>query len=208
MAVDERIFETTAAVPYRAARQQIRNGDILLGHGRAMFSQLIQAATKSAWSHVAFIWRIEDIDRIIVLESVENHGVRAVSLNTKINGGSAGKPYNGKLVVARHRDFANLVSSDAMNRMTEHAIDRLGCPYDPGEVAGIAWRIMAGMLKIRLRPSTHRNNAYICSEYAAECYAAIGITIPWDQQGFIAPADFAADPKIEPVVVLDRDLPA
>lgn len=205
MAVDERIFRTTPAIPYHEARKDIRNGDILLGHGRAPFSRLIQSATKSAWSHVAFIWKLEDIDRVIVLESVESHGVRAISLNTKVNGGSAGHPYNGNLVVARHRDFAGLVNNAAMNRMTAHAVDRLGCPYDAGEVAGIAWRILAGMMRLHPRRSPRRNNAYICSEYAAECYAAIGITIPWDQKGFIAPADFAADPRVEAVAVLTRD---
>ena len=205
MAVDERIFETTPAVPYHTARKDIRNGDILLGHGQAPFSRLIQSATKSAWSHVAFIWKLEDIDRVIVLESVESHGVRAISLNTKINGGSAGRPYNGNLVVARHRDFAGLVNNTAMNRMTAQAVDRLGCPYDPGEVAGIALRILAGMTGLRPPPSSRPNNAYICSEYAAECYAAIGITIPWDQKGFIAPSDFAGDPKVDAVAVLATD---
>ena len=38
-------------------------------------------------------------------------------------------------------------------------------------------------------------NEFICSEYAARCFEAVGIEILWDGLGFIAPSDFAKDPK-------------
>ena len=202
MAVDDRIFQTSRAVAYSLARSQIRNGDILLGHGRALFSRAIQAATRSPWSHVAFIWKLDAIDRILVLESVETFGVRAISLSTKINGGSTGRPYRGDLLVARHRDFESLVDDAAMSRMTAFAVDRLGCRYDPGEVIQIAARIMAGSLRLPVENRHRAGNTYVCSEFAAECYQAIGIEIPWNRRGFISPADFAADPKVDPVMVL------
>ena len=44
-------------------------------------SQMIQAATDSIWSHVAFVVRLEVIDRIMVLESLEPVGVRTVPLS-------------------------------------------------------------------------------------------------------------------------------
>jgi hypothetical protein len=43
------------------------------------------------------------------------------------------------------------------------------------------------------------HNEFICSEYVAKCFDAVGITIQWDGLGFIAPADFALDPKIHAI---------
>ena len=40
---------------------------------------------------------------------------------------------------------------------------------------------------------------FICSEYVARCFDKIEIQIAWDGLGFIAPADFAKDPKIHAV---------
>lgn len=205
MPVDDTIFQRNPAVPYSQARGEIRNGDILLGHGRALISRAIQVATRSPWSHVGFIWKLEDIDRILVLESVETYGVRAIALNTRVNGGSTGKRYNGDLVVARHEDFAALVDDAAMNRMTAFAVDLLGCAYNPIEFTQIGLRLAAAALRLPVTGRLRHSNAYICSEYAAECYQAIGIEIAWDQKGFIAPAHFAKDPKINPVAVLKRD---
>jgi hypothetical protein len=42
-------------------------------------------------------------------------------------------------------------------------------------------------------------NAFICSEYAAKCFEAVGIEIEWDGRGFIAPADFANDPNVKAI---------
>jgi hypothetical protein len=208
MPVDGAIFRQGAGMPYQEARSLIRNGDILLGHGRAPFSRAIQAATGSPWSHVGFIWRLEEIDRIMVLESVESFGVRAISLNTKINGGSTGKPYNGHLVIARHEDFDTHVDAAAMSRMTAFAVDRLGCPYAPWEVMGIGMRILIGALRLRTFGPPKPNSAYVCAEYAHECYQQIGVHIPWDHRGFIAPVDFASNAKVHPVAVLRPDPPA
>jgi hypothetical protein len=40
---------------------------------------------------------------------------------------------------------------------------------------------------------------FICSEYVAKCLARVGIDIAWDGVGFIAPADFARDPKMRAI---------
>jgi hypothetical protein len=42
-------------------------------------------------------------------------------------------------------------------------------------------------------------NEFICSEYVARCFERVEIKIPWDGLGFIAPADFANDPKIKAI---------
>ena len=65
---------------YDKFRHQIASGDLLLCSGSGMFSRMIQASTKSVWSHVGFVMRLDSIDRIMVLESVEPLGVRTVPL--------------------------------------------------------------------------------------------------------------------------------
>ena len=86
--------------------------------------------------------------------------------------------------------------------MSQFAVDRFGAPFSGLEVLKIFTRIVLGRLRIRLAPMLQPEDEYICSEYAAACYERVGIKIPWDGLGFIAPADFAADPKIEAVGVV------
>ena len=63
-----------------------QTGDILLFSTVGGFSSLIEQFTDSLWSHAAFIWNMEDIDRVILLESVETFGVRAIALSNRIDG--------------------------------------------------------------------------------------------------------------------------
>ena len=48
-------FPKVKSQPYRKIRKKIQSGDILLDSGTGMFSKMIMGATKSIWSHVAFI---------------------------------------------------------------------------------------------------------------------------------------------------------
>jgi hypothetical protein len=206
MPIANDIFDTLPSTPYAAARDQICNGDILLCSGTEPFSELIKAATSSLWSHVGFIWRVADVDRILVLESVENAGCRAIALSSKINGvADVHDPYKGRMLIARHAQFASLVDTAKFTDMTRFAVDRFGAPYAPLEVARIAARIGLGMLKRPMAEPLKPQHEYICSEYAAECYGAIGITIAWNGDGFIAPCDFALDPEVSAVLHITPD---
>jgi hypothetical protein len=182
---------------YDLVRGEIQSGDILLCSGSAAFSQLIQAATGSTWSHVAFVLRVDAIDRVMVLESVESIGVRTVPLSNYVrNYNATGKGYPGKLVLARHADFAQLTNQQKLNQMSQFAVDCFGCPYNSQDIARIAARIAMHSIQPHPAPIQLSPNTFICSEYAARCYTEIGIDIAWNQLGFIAPSDFAADPKV------------
>jgi hypothetical protein len=63
------------------------------------------------------------------------------------------------------------------------------------EIVKIAARICLGSLNRTMPKSLGPRNEFICSEYAAKCFKAVGIEIVWDGLGFIAPADFALDPN-------------
>jgi uncharacterized protein YycO len=180
---------------YATLRPRIRSGDILLCSGTSVFSQLIQTATQSVWSHVAFVIRLDAINRIMVLESVETIGVRTVPLSSYVrNYNGSGHGYPGRLLIARHADFANV----NIGQLSQQAVDLLGYPYDSEAIAGIAARIGLQQFNVQEpNPEALTGRAFICSEYVYACYRSVGIDIPYDTAGFIAPSDFAKDPQIQ-----------
>src|SRR5579862_2898879 len=131
-------FPQLAIEPYKELRHHIRSGDILLCSGNSTFSNLIKKATGSVWSHVGFILRLDAIDRIMVLESVESIGVRAIPLSNYVHDYNAtGKGYPGRLLLARHQD----VKEESIAKLSRLAVDFLGYPYGKEEIIRIAARI-------------------------------------------------------------------
>ena len=100
-------FPTNSVSNYSGYRDQIQNGDLLLCSGSSRFSRMIQRATGSIWSHVGFVMRLDTIDRVMVLESVESQGVRTVPLRKYLEDyDNEGNSYPGGLVIARHAGLA------------------------------------------------------------------------------------------------------
>jgi len=185
---------------YPKWRHEIRSGDILLCSGNFFFSSLIQKATQSVWSHVAFILRLDMIDRIMVLESVESIGVRSVPLSSYLRDYNAsGKPYPGRLMIARHQDMQpkNIVN------LSRTAVDLLGYPYAKEQIIRIATRISMSPLGLN-HPLANKSSQhdFICSEYAHLCFHSVGVQVEHNPLGFIAPADFARCPKVKPICYL------
>jgi len=205
MAISVKSFPRNQPIRYDTFRQQIRTGDILLCSGSAWFSKMIQGATDSIWSHVGFVMRLDAIDRVMVLESVEPLGVRTVPLRKYVEDyDSEGNPYPGGLVLARHQSFQTRAQTKALTRFGQFAVDLFGYPYDTDEIAKIAARIMASKIPFSAKDkkALTPDREYICSEYAYECYRSIGIEIDYDPRGFVAPADFARTREVSLVAVL------
>jgi hypothetical protein len=188
---------------YREIHSEIRSGDILLCSGNTVFSNLIKKATRSIWSHVAFILRLDIIDRVIVLESVESIGVRAVPLSHYVcNYNASGTGYEGKLMLARHQD----VSDTKVMTLSTLAVDYLGYPYGKEEIIHIAARLCLSNLGYQaLASDAVKTKAFICSEYAQLCFNSIGIHIDYNRLGYISPDDFANHPKIYPLYFLNTE---
>lgn len=168
--------------------------------GRAVFSKLIQKATNSPLSHVAFVIRAKEIDRVMVMESVESQGVRTVPLSHYLcNYGGKRKPYKGKVFVARHSGMAARLTKkpSQLKAMTQMAVDRFGYPYDRDEIVKIAGRIGLGIFRIKSNARLNDDREYICSEYVWLVYREMGIEFLNETPGFISPADFAADPNVK-----------
>lgn len=181
---------------YADIRQELESGDILLASGKYVFSKLIQKATDSCWSHVAFVMRLDEIERVMVLESIEGKGVRTIPLSEYVtNFEGSGKGYNGRLAIARHSEFKDKITPARKKAFAQFAVDRFAYPYDEEEIARITMRIVASKLGFKGK-EMKRNEEYICSEYVYECYRKLGIIIQQGNSGFIAPGDFAADNKV------------
>lgn len=198
-------FPQVNTLEYTSLRQQIHSGDLLLCSGSSVFSKLIQNATQSVWSHVGFIIRLENIGRIMILESVESIGVRTVPLSSYIsNYNGTGKGYPGKILIARHHGF----HANEINNLSKHAVDLLGYPYNSQEIARIAARIALNAFSTNsVSKNNVAQNEFICSEYVYTCYKSIGIEIKYNTAGFIAPADFARDPQVEPIAFVRLNSP-
>ena len=98
MAIATKSIPRRLPVRYDDLRPELKSGDLLLCSGTGMFSRMIQAASDSVWSHVAFVMRLDAIDRVMVLESLEPIGVRTVPLRKYVvDYDSCGNPYPGRI---------------------------------------------------------------------------------------------------------------
>lgn len=203
MTISDDVLKKLPPEPFKTIGPKVRAGDLLLCAAHDPFSRLIGWATNSPWSHVAIAYPWPALGRVMAFEAVQQIGVRAVPLKTFIRQSSTGqKPYPGKIILARHDDFSaahGKPSSDAARRFADFAVDRIGDAFAPGEIVKIGVRAAMGRLAHEMPKFLGPKDEFICSEYVARCLERIGIKIPWDGEGFIAPADFAADPKIKAI---------
>jgi hypothetical protein len=210
LSIQDNVLETLPPVPYAALRDSLRDGDIVLCQGKDPFSRLIQWSTKSRWSHVGLVWRVDSLEQVIVIEAVEKIGVRAVALADFVSRDSAGThPYPGKILFARHRELKGDPSDPRIIDMARFAFSRLGCKFAPGEIAKIAMRIADARLfgNRRTPKPLISDDEFICSEFVAGAYHKAGLSIPWDGLGFVAPSDIANDPNVYPIAQADVEHP-
>ena len=200
MTIPEDILTTLPPRPYEEVRDLLRDGDLLLCSAWDAGSRVIRWATKSPWSHIAIGFRVQGIDRVLALECVEHIGVRAVPLSDFIARTSSGRhPYPGRILLARHREMPQTDGASPIKAMSGFAFDRLGARFSGRELGKIALRVLLGRLNVILPGRLSSDDEFICSEYVAGCYDRVGLHIPWDGRGFIAPDDFAKAPEIEAV---------
>jgi hypothetical protein len=198
MPIPDDVLQTLPERAPEAIEAEIRNGDLLLCSGEQAFSKLIRWATKSPWSHIAMAMRLDEIGRVMVLESVEKIGVRVTPFQTFLFGDDGRRPYPGKIVLARHAKIS-AATPEAIRKIARFAVDQLGDPFDPAEVMRIAMRIALGSFNRKMPEAMKARGEYICSEYVAKCFEQIDVRAPWDGRGFIAPCDFAADPDVSAI---------
>jgi hypothetical protein len=182
-------IESMNVQDYQGIRPNLKTGDLFFASGRYIVSKLIQKFTDSPWSHVAIVVRLVDLDRVLLLESVEDTGVRIVPLSKYLDDyDSDGKPYNGWLALARPKN----VDLDIMKELAQFGADELGRPYDKDELATIASRIALGIGR-----KGKKDRTYICSELVQACFANANYYFPGDDRGFISPENIWVDSRVD-----------
>ena len=187
---------------FRRLKGLLQEGDILLCSGNGLMSDLIKQGTDSDFSHVGMILKMPITNQWLALESVETYGVRCVTLKEGYleNYYGNGKGYDGKILIARLPEVQE--KKDKFPALYEKAFSLLGDHYDEGDIIKITARLVGHDVGIDDDGKIKPGNSFICSEYVYTCLLAIGIKIPFDKDGFIAPSDYGSLESIEPVVNL------
>jgi uncharacterized protein YycO len=168
---------------YDAMRTEFNTGDLIFFSGNHWLSGLIRWKSKSAWSHVGMVIRIEEMDRLFLVESILESGVRLLPMSFLYKNYSGNnRPYDGRVAWARHAILGEDIQ--LQNKIREFCMDNLTKQYDRKEYFRILWRSLVGM------KSLFEDDKYTCSEYVYEAYKYAGVDLPKEKGVFISPGAF------------------
>lgn len=202
-------FDELNQVSYRDLREQIQDGDLLFCGGEYAFSKLIRYLSgRSRVSHVGIVYWWNG--RLMLLESVETDGVRVVPVSQYlVNYENSGKPYNGRVYLARERRLHMALASrgaaggresnSMVLELLREAATLLNKKFSFRDVLIFFWQGNTG------RERHEDDDQFLCSEFVAKCFERIGITYPDDGRGFIAPEHIAMSEDVEGLVEICRD---
>jgi hypothetical protein len=172
---------------YDQVRPQLKTGDLFFCSGQYGFSRAIQFFSKSAWSHVGIIYRDENLDRILFMESELVYGVRVAPLSNYIrNNNGRHKPYKGVIVIAS----VDGVNEEMMKQCIRFGMDELTRPYNNWEILRILMRMVFGIGR------RQRGRRYICSEYVQACFRNAGVSMP-SAKSIISPETIWENPIVK-----------
>ncbi|MDI9339557.1 MAG: YiiX/YebB-like N1pC/P60 family cysteine hydrolase [Sediminibacterium sp.] len=172
---------------YKTIRGALQTGDIVFCGGNYLFSRIIQRFTKSMWSHVGVIYRDEQLNRVLILESEKLYGVRLTPLSKYIKDyHGKNKPYKGRMVVGALNEPFN--EQDLKNGIC-FGFDALTKPYDNWEILRIATRILFK------RGKRADDRKYICSELVFEVFRRANYKFQYNNS-LISPDDIWRDANI------------
>ncbi len=173
---------------YESLRDDFQTGDLIFFSGNHWLSNLIRIRSKGAWSHVGIVVKIEEINRLFLVESILEVGVRMIPLSFLLkNYDGHYHHYNGRVSWAR---YETLTPDEAL-AVKEFALDNLSKQYDKKEYYRILWRTIVGKEKV------FHDDKYTCSEYVREAFKHAGIYLKYERGDFISPAAIWSNPEIE-----------
>lgn len=174
-------------IPYEKIRDYLKTGHIFFSSGSYAFSGVIQRLTKSVWSHVAIIYKDEELKRVMVLEAEPKIGIRLIPLSKYIHDYKGTKrPYKGQVVIAQ-LNFE--LEKEKLNRGISFGLDELTRPYDN-------WEIIRIMLRILFRiGKRERNKNYICSELVRDAFVKAGVVFKM-HDSYISPQEIWKDERV------------
>lgn len=175
-------------VPYDKVRDYIKTGYVFFSSGSYAFSGVIQKLTKSVWSHVAIVYKDEELGRVLILEAEPYVGIRLIPLSKYLKDyKGTERPYKGEVVLAK-LNFE--LEKDKLDKAVSFGLDELTRPYDNWEIIRIMTRIL---FKIGKR---EKNRSYICSELVRDCFSKAGVIFKMNDT-YISPQEIWKDARIE-----------
>ncbi len=173
---------------YEKVREFLKTGDIVFCSGGYLFSKIIQRLTKSTWSHVAVVYKDEELGRVMLLEAEPFVGIRLIPLSNYLyNYKGKRRPYKGKIIVTK---MNIAIEKERLNKGISFGLDELTRPYDN-------WEIFRIMLRILFKAGKReRNRNYICSELVRDIYAKTGIIMKM-KDSYISPDNIWQDQRVD-----------
>jgi hypothetical protein len=187
-AITKKELKELPVMPYEKIRDHLKTGHIFFSSGSYTFSGIIQRLTKSVWSHVAIIYKDEELGRVMVLEAEPYVGIRLIPVSKYLRDYKGKRrPYKGQIVIAK----LNIeVEKEKLNRGISFGLDELTRPYDN-------WEIIRIMLRILFRRGKReKNRSYICSELVRDALAKAGVIIQYNDS-YVSPQEIWKDPRVE-----------
>jgi len=177
-----------SVMPYEKIRDYLQTGHIFFSSGSYTFSGIIQKLTKSVWSHVAIIYKDEQLGRVMVLEAEPYVGIRLIPLSNYLRNYKGKKrPYKGQVAIAK-LNFD--LEKPKLNKAISFGLDELTRPYDN-------WEIIRIMLRILFKTGKReKNKSYICSELVRDAFAKSGVLFKMNDT-YISPQEIWLDERVE-----------
>lgn len=175
-------------IPYQKIRDQLKTGHIFFSSGSYTFSGIIQRLTKSAWSHVAIVYKDEELNRVMILEAEPKIGIRLIPISKYLKDyKGTNRPYKGQVVFAK-LNFE--LEQEKLNKAISFGLDELTRPYDNWEIVRIMTRILFRIGK------KERNKNYICSELVRDAFAKAGVVFRLNDT-YISPQEIWKDIRVQ-----------
>ena len=175
-------------IPYEKIRDNLKTGNIFFSSGSYAFSGIIQKLTKSTGSHVAVVYKDEELGRVMVLEAEPSVGIRLIPLSKYLHDYKGKKrPYKGQIAIAKI-NFD--VEKEKLNHGISFGLDELTRPYDNFEIVRIMVRILFHISR------RERNRNYICSELVRDIFAKAGVIIQY-RDTYISPDNIWTDKRVD-----------
>jgi hypothetical protein len=172
-------------VKYAQARDQIKNGDVLMYKGRGLVSSVIRWVTHSPYSHAALVawWN----QRLMVMEA-KGQGVIVNPTSRSI------RHYRGDV---EWFSCKKEISEDDRLRMVKFAQEELGKSYGRWKAILLGIKILFEH-DLEKRDRLKREKRLFCSEYVAQIYNFIGLDLKKGRSDrFTKPDDIANSPLLE-----------
>jgi len=172
-------------VKYAQARDQIKNGDVLMYKGRGLISSVIRWVTRSPYSHAALAtwWN----QRLMVMEA-KGQGVIVNPTSRSI------LHYRGDV---EWFSCKKEISEDDRLRMVTFAQEELGKSYGRWKAIILGLKILF-IHDFEKKDRLKREKKLFCSEYVAQIYNSIGLDLKKGRSDrFTKPGDIANSSLLE-----------